>query len=320
MRDVELAVANLGARPPEPHLPAQVSGTVGDGAHVRRPRALQVAVALLDLGALEPELPDEVLGDMAHAAVDESSGGAHEVLRGGGRLVQPQRAEPERPVAWQLGQTGLRDPECFVQVVAPLLEAAGLVPDGAVPRRLLQKELEDAPRGRRLAGARLEQGALQQSAPRLGDWHARELAQQRARLLQLAHALEVLDRLEHQRLLIRAVDEPLGQDALAAPKVAALLLHLGVLEPGLRRPRLQLRREPIEASRLAKVLLALGKIGHLQVNAPVHCVGQLGHASAREILRVRHALALGLLGAQPMRECLVDGARLGAHRQLLTGA
>jgi hypothetical protein len=42
----------------------------------------------------------------------------------------------------------------------------------------------------------LGQRALEQRAPRLVDGHAAQLAEQRARRLELADALEVLDRLE----------------------------------------------------------------------------------------------------------------------------
>jgi len=54
-----------------------------------------------------------------------------------------------------------------MQVGAPLLEAAGLVPYGAILWRLLEQELEDAARGRRLARARLEQRPLKDRAPAL---------------------------------------------------------------------------------------------------------------------------------------------------------
>mmetsp|Transcript_3717 Transcript_3717/g.7724 ORF Transcript_3717/g.7724 Transcript_3717/m.7724 type:complete len:300 (-) Transcript_3717:200-1099(-) len=205
----------------------------------------------------------------------------------------------------------------LLHVVAPLLEAARLVPHGAVPRRLLQQELEDAPRRVRLPRARLEQRALEERAPRLVDRHRVELAQQRARHTELAHALKVLDALEHERLVVRAVVQPRGEDALAAIEVAALLLHLCVLEPRLRRARLQLRREAVEATRLRKVLLSLGEVGHLEMDAPVHRFRKLAHAALRKVARETLAFELRVLTPQRVRKVLVHRSRLWAHSELL---
>mmetsp|Transcript_10181 Transcript_10181/g.23216 ORF Transcript_10181/g.23216 Transcript_10181/m.23216 type:complete len:213 (-) Transcript_10181:106-744(-) len=202
-------------------------------------------------------------------------------------------------------------------MVAALLEAAGLVPDRTVPRCLREQELEDTPGGLRLSGPRLEQCALEQRAPRLVDWDALQRSEQRARSRQVVHPLEVLDCLEHERLVVRAVLEPSGQDATAALEVPPLLLHLGVLEPSLGRRRLQLGRQPVKPPRLVEVLLAFCEVGHLEVHPPVHRIGQVIHALLRELLRMPHALALRLLAAKLVGEGFVHRARLRAHRQLL---
>jgi hypothetical protein len=54
--------------------------------------------------------------------------------------------------------------------------------------------------------------------------------------------------------------------------VAARLLHLGILEPGLRRVGHPLGGARVEQPRVAKALLALAQVGHLQVDAPVHAL------------------------------------------------
>mmetsp|Transcript_20837 Transcript_20837/g.53181 ORF Transcript_20837/g.53181 Transcript_20837/m.53181 type:complete len:251 (-) Transcript_20837:810-1562(-) len=151
--DLELSVAELCTRAAQPDLPAQVGCAVGNRAHVGCAGTLKLAVALLDLRTLEPKFPDQVLGDVLDTTLDEGPRGAHEVLRRCGRLVETQRAEPEGAVAGQLRETRLGHVQRLLQVVAALLKAAGLVPNGAIPRRVVEQELEETARRRSLGGA-----------------------------------------------------------------------------------------------------------------------------------------------------------------------
>jgi hypothetical protein len=73
---------------------------------------------------------------------------------------------------------------------------------------------------------------------------------------------------------VRAVRQALAQQALAAPQLAALVLHAAELEPALRRARLPLRHHAEQSPRLGELVLALRKVSELQQHPPVILRGQ----------------------------------------------
>ena len=70
--------------------------------------------------------------------------------------------------------------------------------------------------------------------------------------------------------------------------VVVVVVVVAVAARHLRRRRLDPRRQRVELPRLFEVLLALAQVGHLQMDPPVHRLGQFGHRARREVVRVLH--------------------------------
>mmetsp|Transcript_15793 Transcript_15793/g.42466 ORF Transcript_15793/g.42466 Transcript_15793/m.42466 type:complete len:282 (+) Transcript_15793:1412-2257(+) len=269
------------------------------------------ARALLEAAVLEPELPHEVLGDGARPALHEGARALQQAILGRDDALQKtQGGEPQRAIAGEVGEALLGERERVRVAFAALLEPAHLIPHWPAPMRMMEEELEDAPRRGHVGRARLEESALEQGAPSPVHTDASQLPEQTARCQEIAHAFVVLDGLEQQGLIVRAVVQAPREDELAPCKVAPLLLHLCVLEPGLRRLWLQLRRAPIEHSRVPEALLSLGEVRELEVDSPVHHLWELGEALLHKRGEHAEALALVLLAAQHGAELLVQTTRV----------